>query len=89
MGGALIARLFLRLSARPCRKNGPNHVKFGLRPSHETLISLPESQLCRPTAKPSSSVVVVSQRGEKILAEGPLAHDIVKNLAEMSLQKLS
>jgi hypothetical protein len=88
-GGALIARLFLPLSVRCCRRNGPNGFKFGLRPSREALVSLPESRPGRPSAKPSSSVVVVSQRGKDILAEGPLAHDIVKNQAEMSLGKPS
>ena len=62
---------------------------FGLWPSRGALVSLPESRPGRPSAKPSSSAVVVSQRGEDILAEGPLAHYMVKDLAEMSLKKHS
>ena len=82
-GVALIVGLRHPLCARRCHKNGPNHIKFGLRASHEALISLLESRLGRPSGKPSSSVEVVPQPGEKILAEGPLGHDIVKNQAEI------
>ena len=64
-------------------------ILFGLWPSRGALVSLPESRPGRPSAKPCSSAVVVSQLGEDILAEGPLAHYMVKNRAEMSLKKHS